>query len=192
MAQLHLASLKDKTSPKALKKALEALPEGLDALNSAYSKAIQRIQDQMDGFKKMAREVLIRLTYSERLMTFTEVLHALAIEESGSREFDADNLDNVDEMIAVCAGLVIVDETTQTIRLVHYTTQDYLRRKGPQILPNANQLIATKCLPYLLYDVFGTGWISGEAENNSHIEQRADLSSLSCPEALKVWTARVI
>lgn len=90
-------------------------------------------------------------------MTYIEIQHALAI-EPGTSAFDEENLDDIDEIVSHCAGLVTVDEETQIIRLVHFTTQDYFRRYGTEILASAQQDIATSCLTYLLYDEFGDGW----------------------------------
>ena len=163
LAQLHMDSLKDKTSPKLIKKALEVFPKGSNALDLAYHGALQRIEGQMEGFRFLAKQLLGWLTYSERLMTTKEVQHALAI-EPGTRDFDEDNLGDIDEIVGFCAGLVIVDEETHTIRLVHYTTQDYFRKNGDRILATAGQDIAISCLTYLLYETFGDGWVQREPD----------------------------
>ncbi|KAF6219464.1 hypothetical protein HO133_003931 [Letharia lupina] len=157
LAQLHMDSLKDKTSSKLIKKALEILPKGSNALDLAYDGAMQRIENQMEGFRLLAKQLLGWLTYSERLMTVKEVQHALAI-EPGTREFDEDNLGDIEEVLGFCAGLIIVDEETQIIRLVHYTTQEYFRRNGDRVLACAKQDIAISCLTYLLYENFKDGW----------------------------------
>ena len=151
-------SLRDKTSPKLIKKALEILPKGSNALDLAYDGAMQRIEGQMEGFRLRAKQLLGWLTYSERLMTVEEVQHALAI-EPGTPDLDEDNLSDVYEIVALCAGLIIIDEETQIIRLVHYTTQEYFRQNGDQLFAYAQQDIATSCLTYLLYEEFGDGWV---------------------------------
>ena len=158
LAQLHMDSLKDKTSPKLIKKALEALPKGSNALDLAYHGAMQRIEDQLEGFRLLAKQLLGWLTYSQRLMSVQEVQHALAI-EPGAPDFDEDNLGDIDEIVGFCAGLVIVDGETHIIRLVHYTTQEYFRRNGDKILASAQLEIAISCLTYLLYENFGAGWV---------------------------------
>ena len=154
-------SLRDKTSIKSVKKALEKLPEGVNGLDLAYDGALQRVESQRDGFRLLAKRLLGWVTYSERLMTVTEVQHALAIEPD-TPDLDEENLSDLDEIVGFCAGLVIVDEETQIIRLVHYTTQEYLRRNGDRVLPSAQQDIAVSCLTYLLYDKLGDGWLGGK------------------------------
>ena len=158
LAQLHMDSLRDKTSIKSVKKALKTLPEGVNGLDLAYDGALRRVESQRDGFKLLAKRLLGWVTYSKRLMTVTEVQHALAIEPE-TQDLDEENLSDVDEIVGFCAGLVIIDEETQIIRLVHYTTQEYLTRNGDRILPSAQQDIAVSCLTYLLYDHLRVGWV---------------------------------
>lgn len=169
LAQLHMDSLRDKTSAKSIKKALEILPKGSNALDLAYDGAMQRIENQREGFRLLATQLLGWLTYSERLMTVEEVRHAMAI-EPGTPDLDDDNLSDVDEILGFCAGLVIMDEETPIIRLVHYTTQEYFKRNGERLLATAQEDIAKSCLTYLLYERFGDGWVnevdSAEDEND--------------------------
>ena len=167
-----MASLRDKTSSKLIKKALESLPKGSQALDLAYYGAMQRIEDQMEGFRSVAKKLLGWLSYSERLMTVMEVRHALAIEPE-TPELDKDNLCDVDEIVGFCAGLVIVDEETQLIRLVHYTTQEFFRRNGDKVLPCAKQDIAISCLTYLLYESFGEGWVFPEEIRETAVRDEA-------------------
>lgn len=179
LAQLHLDSLRDKTSSKMVKKALNMLPKGSKALDLAYHGAMQRVEDQLEDERFIAKQLLGWLTYSERLMTVEEVQHALAI-EPGTSDFDEDNLGDVDEILGFCAGLVIIDEETQIIRLVHYTTQEYFKRNGDRILASAQQDIAVSCLTYLLYETFEDGWFYGS-------EQKEDSKRNKIAKRLRYW-----
>jgi hypothetical protein len=49
---------------------------------------------------------------------------AVELDEEG---LDEDNIPVVEDIISVCAGLVTIDKESNVIRLVHYTTQDYLK-----------------------------------------------------------------
>ena len=158
LAQLHMDSLSDKTSIKMVKKALDALPKGSKALDAAYDGAMQRIDSQLEGYRHLAKQLLGWLTYSERLMSVQEIQYALAI-EPGESSLDEDNLSDVSEIVGYCAGLVIVEEDTRSLRLVHYTTQEYFRQNGGKHLVAAQQNIAISCLTYLLYETFGDGWV---------------------------------
>lgn len=176
LGALHMESLRDRTNAKMVKKALEILPKGSDALSFAYDGAVQRVENQREGFRLLATRLLGWLTYSERLMTVKEVQHALAIEPE-TPDLDEDNLSDINEIVGFCAGLVVIDGETQIIRLVHYTTQEYFRRNGERLLASAQQDIAISCLTYLLYDRFGHGWVT-EADS----EEEPDSNEGSNPE----------
>ena len=64
---------------------------------------------------------------------------------------------DVEDMVSVCAGLVTVDQESNIIRLVHYTTQEYFERIREAWNPYAQQEITSKCLTYLSFKTFGTG-----------------------------------
>lgn len=163
LAQLHMDSLTDKTSPKAIRKALERLPMGSGALDLAYDQAMNRIADQKPGFRDLAERALSWITYACRLLTVTELRHALAI-EVGQSEFDEENLDDIEDILSVCCGLVIMDTETEVVRLVHYTTQEYFKKAGSRHFPNAREDIAVSILTYLLFSEFGKGWVRDESE----------------------------
>ena len=141
-----------------VKKALDELPKGSKALDVAYNKAMQRVDSQLEGYRHLAKQLLGWLTYSERLMSVQEIQYALAI-ELGESSLDEDNLSDVIEIVGYCAGLVIVEVDTRSLRLVHYTTQEYFRQNSGKHLVSAQQDIAISCLTYLLYEEFANGWI---------------------------------
>ncbi len=165
LAQLHVESLTDKTSPKAVKKALEKLPTGSDALDVAYSHAMQRVEAQKPGFRHLAKRAMSWIVYACRLLTITELRHALAI-EIGASELDEENLDDIGDVVSVCCGLVTIDPETKAVRFVHHTAQEYFKGAGSQYFPNAQGEIAASCLTYLLFKEVGEGWIWDDIEQD--------------------------
>lgn len=139
--------------------ALKSLPVGRKALSSAYDNAMRRILVPDTGVGHLARKTLSWITYAERLLTVTELQHALGI-QYGASGFNEDTLYDIDGIVSACAGLVTVENSQQTVRLVHYSTQEFLRQTGDVYFPDAQRDIATGCLTYLLYDSFGEGWRS--------------------------------
>lgn len=68
-------------------------------------------------------------------------------------EMDEMDLPEGRTLIEVCGGLVVTDNQTGSIRLAHYTVQEYLLKKSSLILkPEAELAIA--CVTYLSFDVF--------------------------------------
>ena len=148
-------SLLDKTSPKAIKTALKALPRGSDALDLAYDEAMERIHSQRPGLKTLAERVLSFITYAVRPLRVSELQHALAV-EIGEPALDEENITDIQELVSVCAGLVSIDQTN-SLQLVHYTTQEYFKRFCERYLPDAQEKIALTCLTYISFDVFEAG-----------------------------------
>jgi len=165
LAQLYHNSLCDKSTPKAIKKALaefqKQTAEGestearkLSLLRFAYDEAMQRIQDSQ--LKDMGLKVLSWITCTERPLNQKELQHALAVEE-GEPDIDLENITRVEDMITACAGLVSVDQKTGFVRLIHYTTQEYLKETQSHWFPEAELTILTSCVAYLSFEEFASG-----------------------------------
>ncbi len=88
--------------------------------------------------------------------------------EVGDNDLDCDNIPDVEDILSVCAGLVTVDEESQVIRLVHYTTQDFLEGIRGNWTPNAQRDISSVCLTYLCFEPFK----SGASPNNERFDDR--------------------
>jgi ankyrin repeat protein len=125
-------------------------------LDLAYKDAMERVKGQKAGFRELATRVLSWITCAKRPLTTQELQHALAV-EPGKSELDRDNIPEIEDMVSVCAGLVIVDEESDIIRLVHYTTQEYFERTQVSWFPDAQRNITTTCVTYLSFDAFEIG-----------------------------------
>jgi hypothetical protein len=163
LAQLHLDSLVGKRSTKAIRGALKNLPSGSNAYDHAYKDAIIRIEGQVTDQEELAKQVLLWITCAERSLTTLELQYALAV-EVGESGLDKDNLPEIEDMVSVCAGLVTIDEESNVIRLVHYTTQEYFERTQSHWFPNAKTDITTICVSYLSFDVFERGFCQTDNE----------------------------
>jgi hypothetical protein len=102
----------------------------------AYKEAMERIKHQPGDFPKLASMVLSWITFAKRPLTTSELQHALAV-EIGASKLDEENLLDTEDMVSVCAGLVTIDEESDIIRLVHYTTQEYFEQTGTIRFPDA-------------------------------------------------------
>ncbi|KFY47728.1 hypothetical protein V496_10483 [Pseudogymnoascus sp. VKM F-4515 (FW-2607)] len=172
LAQLHLDSLTDKVTPKAVKTALSRLPKGSTGLDMAYDQAMERITNQKPGFRELAEQILSWITYAQRPMSVRELQHALAV-ELGKPKLDEDNLSDIEELVSVCAGLVIVDQESDTVRLVHYTTQEYFERIRLNRFPGAQENISKSCLTYLLFDAFEEARCPSDEELKTRLQHYA-------------------
>ncbi|KFX95786.1 hypothetical protein V490_03675 [Pseudogymnoascus sp. VKM F-3557] len=168
LARLHVDSLLDKRTKAAIQSMLKMLPRGSEALKSAYDDAIKRIETQLTDDSKLAKSVLSWITYAEQPLTTEELCHALAVNPDDT-DFDEDNVLDVDDIVSVCAGLVTVDEESNIIRLVHYTTQEYLVLIRESWSPTAQQEITTTCLTYLSLNPFKSGFCETPADFDARI-----------------------
>ncbi|KAI1113474.1 hypothetical protein F5Y14DRAFT_441857 [Nemania sp. NC0429] len=156
LAQLHFSSLIGKDTPKAIRKALQSLVTGSQAYDAAYELAMRRIRGQVQEQAERAKQVLSWVTCAQRPLTTFELQHALAV-EIDEVNLDRENLPQIEDAVSVCAGLVTVDEESNVVRLVHYTTQEYFIRTQHQWFPNAQRSITEICITYLSYQDFASG-----------------------------------
>ncbi|KAJ6528218.1 hypothetical protein DFH09DRAFT_820362, partial [Mycena vulgaris] len=115
-----------------------------------YDAAINRINDQDEDDRTVARSTLTWVANSKRLLTVPELREALAI-EPGATRLDPDNLLDIGIILSVCAGLVIVEGNTGFVRLVHYTAQCYLDTIQALQFPNAQTEITCRLLTYMRF-----------------------------------------
>ncbi|KAI9155090.1 ankyrin repeat domain containing protein [Paramyrothecium foliicola] len=127
LARLHVDSLLDKRTPKQVKSALDKLAKSASALDNAYEGALQRIDCQLRGDCELAKRVVSWITLAKRPLNTNEICCALAV-EPGETTIDPENMLGVEDLVSVCAGLVVVDPESAIIRFVHYTTQEYFER----------------------------------------------------------------
>jgi len=181
LARLYTDSLLDKRTVKEVKSTLARLSRGLDTLKHAYDEAIRRIESQLDSDKERAKNVLSWITYARRPLTTPELCHALAV-EPGKAELDPENIPNIEDLLSVCAGLVIIDQESAVIRLIHYTAQDYFEDIRDTWNPTAQLQIASTCLTYLLFDIFRTGSCSSDEDLEKKLRENEFLEY-----AAKYW-----
>ncbi|KAF7359830.1 Arp, Ankyrin repeat protein [Mycena venus] len=148
LARLHIESLSSEATITAVRKALKHLPK---SLNATYDGAMKRIKDQGDKNKEIAYSALTWVVNAKRPLTVPEIQTALAIEPD-SQELDEDNVMDIETILSVCAGLVIVDKESSVVRLVHFTTQEYLDSIQVQLFPNAQTEITHTLLTFLAFD----------------------------------------
>jgi hypothetical protein len=82
-----------------------------------------------------------------------ELKHALAI-EIGSHKFNDTKVTEIKKVTSYCCGLVVVDEQTDDVRLVHYTAHEYFENIWETWFPRIYEVITDSCLTYLSYDAF--------------------------------------
>ncbi|KAL7935390.1 hypothetical protein V8C35DRAFT_321484 [Trichoderma chlorosporum] len=133
-------------------------PQGrkIDMLSEAYNRTMERIVNQQLGLRELATKVLSWIVCARRPLSALELQHALAIKPEDSA-LDEDNIREIDIIMSVCSGLLTVNQADGTVRLVHYTTQEYFERMKNVWLPHAEDYLTTACITYLSFNVFDGG-----------------------------------
>ena len=115
LAKLHMDCLVSKSNLRAVRNALESLPVTVEA---TYDEAMKRIAAQIESDKELGERVLAWITYAREPLSLKKLQHALAV-SPGMTEMDEDAIEDESVLISVCAGLVVIDENSSIIRLVH-------------------------------------------------------------------------
>jgi hypothetical protein len=163
-------SFRDKLTVRDVKSALRDLPKGSDAYDTAYHAAMERIFAQGKGTRRKAEKMLAWLLYARRPLKTLELLHALAV-EPGDKEIDDDNILEAAQLLTICAGLVTIDEKSDNVRFIHFTTQEYLQRNQETWLPFAKVEIARTCTAYLSINGLAVDPCSSWADYERRLEK---------------------
>lgn len=182
MAKLYLGAISEKVSPNDVRETLkgfqrqgrESTDKGSDAiLDSAYEQTMDRISAQCREFKKLAFNVLSWITCAKTRLNTWELRHALAT-RSGQSKLDPGDFIQIQLILRVCAGLVIVDEDSDIVRLAHRTTEVYFDRRKDNLFPQCEAKITRACIAYLSFSTFEDGYCQTSIE----LERRLDSHKL--------------
>ena len=122
------------------------MKNGLD-LGNAYEATLGRIRVQGGEKTRLGMATLMWISHSGRPLQADEICYALAV-RIGSNDLNIDDIPAVSTLLSCCQGLVTVDKGTWTVRLIHFTLQEYLRRH-PDLFGGAHTTMAEICLTYL-------------------------------------------
>jgi ankyrin repeat protein len=173
LALLSVKSFEGKRTVADVKDTLMTLPTGSDAYDAAYSAAMERIVVAQDkATSQLAINVMSWILCARRPLRTSELLHALAI-KVGESKFNKDRILDTGDILDVCAGLVTIEEQSDNVRFIHYTTQEYLERNREIWLPYANLEISRICTAYLSLDDLSDGPCSTKQDHDRRDESLA-------------------
>lgn len=156
MARLCMESLEHQTSVTDIRVAIKDLSAGLNGLYELYEEAWTRVKRQPPGLRKLGQSVVYWLASAFTQMTVEQLRDGLAIRE-GDTTLSPESRPVLDLLTVACHGLVKIDAESQIVRPAHYTTKEFFERLRAEEFPNFHQTIASTCLTYLRFDVFGHG-----------------------------------
>ena len=146
LASLHIEAILRETSIAHREKRLKAVEDGA-GLGEAYGATLERIKAQGGEKTKLARAALMWICHAERPLQVDELRHALAV-EIGSTTFESESAPSIGVLLVCCQGLITIDKESSTVRLIHFTVQEYLCAH-PDLFSQPHTVIAKACLTYL-------------------------------------------
>jgi ankyrin repeat protein len=99
----------------------------------------------------MAMAILTWIYLAREMLSISVLQHALAV-QSGDTAFDEDGIPSEAALLNCCLGLVVIERETSTIRLTHFTLQEYFDERWEKLFPSGHMLIASTCTTYLNFD----------------------------------------
>ncbi|KAF8207492.1 ankyrin repeat-containing domain protein [Mycena galopus ATCC 62051] len=145
LAKLHIDSLMTKQNVAAVQNGLANLSSGLD---DAYAGIVNRINQQSEDDRQLAWRTLSWVFNAKTPLRPSELREALSVEPEAS-VLDPDRQTDMDIISSVCAGLVVVNEADDRVRLIHYSTHTYLHSVQNTIFPHAQKEITLSCMTYM-------------------------------------------
>jgi len=118
-----------------------------NGLSEAYTATLTRIKAQKGYKSVLGFKALMWVLHSERPLRAQELCHALGV-EIGSADLELENIPALRIVLASCLGLITVEVPSSTVRLVHFTLQEYLS-DDPTLFHSPHSAIAEVCLTYL-------------------------------------------
>ena len=146
LVSLNMDAILGEITLSRRRKKLDEMTKG-ESLGDAYSVALSRIMAQRGSRSKLAMDVLMWGSYAERPLHVNELCHALGV-ENGSTDLDIRNIPTIETLLAYTLGLITVEKSSSTVRLVHYTLQEYLSC-NPTFFLKPHSMNAEVCLTYL-------------------------------------------
>lgn len=145
---LQIQAVLEALTKSEIRKSLRKLSA---SLGQAFEDTISRIGNEPPNRRQVALRSLTWVSRARRPLQINELRHALAT-EIGDIRFDQDNLLQAKFIVESCSGLVIIDDESLTVRLVHHTLQDYLQSRYQHQISEEETQITAICLTYLCFD----------------------------------------
>ncbi|KAI5839423.1 ankyrin repeat-containing domain protein [Morchella snyderi] len=158
LVHLYLQDLCERPITRDIRRALDRISSAGSseiALEKAYGRVMDSIRGQHPSAAELGLKVLTWLLTASRILHVDELRMAVAMGD-GSRHGDRGHFDELEEMtdgsslVDVCCGLVMFDHNSNTIKLVHYSADEYLK-KAPDLgdLARRHLTVALGLLDYI-------------------------------------------
>ncbi|KAF4332120.1 hypothetical protein FBEOM_14088 [Fusarium beomiforme] len=200
LANLYLHSLRDKTSPRDVREALEQFKDKakkkdnnheFDILGEVYKDTMERVKEQHPDHRSLAFRVLTWICCTNWELTTEAVQHGIAL-RGGDKELDADGIVDEKLLASVCCGLVEITEASGQLRLAHYTTEDFFQDNrhllnhyfrdqhsmDPHFPPDVDTYISKQCVTCLSIGLNGLRYMRSRLRESGHYDWESEEEAL--------------
>ena len=146
LVSLNIDAILHESTISRRREKLSRMPNGSE-LGDVYGATVERIKAQGGDKSRLGMTALMWVSHAERPLQVDELCHALAV-QLDSRDFDFGNIPSVSTLVSCCQGLITVDNEASTVRLIHFTLQEYIS-VHPDMFSRPHSAIAEICLTYL-------------------------------------------
>ncbi|KAH6887863.1 hypothetical protein BKA70DRAFT_1164372, partial [Coprinopsis sp. MPI-PUGE-AT-0042] len=126
----------------------ETLDQFPSEIEGVYAQTWSRILNQHQRHVSLAKAVLLWVIHAERSMTIEE-LRCVVATSPESHKFEPARMVPEATLLGLCRGLIVFEEETRLVRLVHYTARKPVEEFLLESFPNPNSLIAAVCMAHL-------------------------------------------
>ena len=124
LVSLCIDAILGEVTVSARRQKLDEMVKG-NHLGDAYATTLDRVKAQKGSRSRLGIEALMWVSNSERPLQTSELCHALGV-KTGSEDLDIDNIPTIRTLLGCSLGLITVEASSSTFRLVHLTLQEYL------------------------------------------------------------------
>lgn len=147
---LQVQLVLNQVTKSGVRKALRRISTELDQL---FESTLVRICHQPPELREIALSTLMWLSCARRPLLISELQHAVATRFNEAQIDPDEDCPPSEIIVESCFGLVTIGHDESTIRLCHFSLQEYLERQRENLFPQAQTTIARLCLTYLSYEV---------------------------------------
>ncbi|KAH6890131.1 ankyrin repeat-containing domain protein [Coprinopsis sp. MPI-PUGE-AT-0042] len=144
-ATLQLKSLRNCLNAQHVEDTLEQFPVQIE---DVYAQTWKRIVNQGPNHAYLANLVFLWILYAKRELYIEELRHLVATCPD-THAYEPKRLVPEALLVAVCCGLVAVDEKTRRVRFIHYTTRDTIEPLILQVYADPHAALALVCIAHL-------------------------------------------
>ena len=177
-------SLAKEDNIRGLEESLQRLPEDLDR---TYDDVIERIKNQDSRKRARADQILTLICCARRPLLLEELREALSVRKDDTF-LDPRALPRTESVISACCGLVVVEDGSRIVKFVHYTAEEYFRRKLQRYRSSkAHGYFADILITYLNFTSFENTTRSNFLETLAKRKNKDD-SYTGLPRSLHIGT----